>query len=269
MDETPVFKESDSKNLEYVRSIVLTRLKRQSTWQFLDDNWELQPFVSFETNQSHSRFLVLAQEILWQFIIQGIITPGKDASNRTLPFFRITDYGTEVLKHEKFIPHDPTSYLQDLRAVAKTSLGKVAIAYIEEALRCFTSGCHMASVLLLGVASESVFLELCEVVGSSLKDTRDQNKFATLRQVKEKHRWIVKKYSDLPGPTRHKQLPESLDITLPALFDLIRRQRNELGHPQENPPSVDREQAFVYFRTFPSYVRDIEAFAEYLKTNGL
>jgi len=146
-------------------------------------------------------------------LIQGVITPGTN-SNPTLPWFRITDYGQEVLKHEKFVPHDPTNYLGELRAAAKTIVGTVTIAYVEEALRCFTAGCHMASVLLLGVAAESVFLQLCEVVRSSLKDSKDQNAFDKLQQVRQKHRWIVEKYTLLPGKIRREQLPESLDITL-------------------------------------------------------
>ena len=123
--------------------------------------------------------------------------------------------------------------------------------------------------LLLGVAAESVFLQLCEVVRSSLKDSKDQNAFDKLQQVRQKHRWIVEKYTLLPGKIRREQLPESLDITLTSLYELIRRQRNDLGHPRQNPPVVDREQAFVFFRLFPSYVSDAEVFAEYCRSKGL
>jgi hypothetical protein len=270
MAEPPIFGQADFNNLELVRQIVFHRLRTDANWYQFDRSWgNTERFVRFADNQIRSRFVVLANEILWQLIIQGIITPGSDASNPTLPWFRITDYGQEVLKHERFIPHDPTNYLDDLRAQAKTTLGNVTIAYVEEALRCFTAGCHMASVLLLGVAAESVFLGVCEVVRSHLKDVKDQKAFDKLQHIRQKHRWITDKYLSLPGDARRKQLPDSLDITLTTLYELIRRQRNDLGHPQENPPAVDRERAFVFFRTFPSYVRDVEAFAEYIKTNGL
>lgn len=270
MVEPPVFGQADFNNLELVRQIVFYRLRTDANWHYFDYSWDrTDRFVRFGDNEIRSRFVVLANEVLWQLIIQGVITPGTDSSNPSLPWFRITDYGQEVLKHDRFIPHDPTNYLNDLHAAAKTTLGIVTLVYVEEALRCFTAGCHVASVLLLGVAAESVFLKLCDIVLSSLKDSKEQKAFQKLPNVRQKHRWLVDKYLSLPGEIRRKQLPESLDITMTSLYELIRRQRNELGHPQETPPAVDREQAFVFFRTFPSYVRDVEAFVAYCRSHRL
>jgi len=269
--KVPVFRQQDFNNLELVRQVILYRLKHDRNWTQFDYVWSnTGSYIEFESHPSRNRFVVLANEIMWTLLMQGVITPGKDAPNPTLPWFRVTDYGQKVLEAERFLPHDPTGYLEDLRASAKTALGQVTIAYIEEALRCFNVGCHLASVLLLGVAAESVFLSLCEIVRSSLQDPQDWGSFDRLDdKVKPKHRWIVKKYQDLPGAVRRNQLPESLDLTLTSLYDLIRRQRNDLGHPQEKPPDIDREQAFIFFRMFPGFVRDIEAFADYCKRNGL
>ena len=57
-------------------------------------------------------------------------------------------------------------------------------------------------------------------------------------------------------------------MTLTSLYDLIRRQRNELGHPQEKLPVLDREATFLYFRLLPGFVRDIDTFADYCQQNG-
>jgi hypothetical protein len=120
---------------------------------------------------------------------------------------------------------------------------------------------------MLGIAAEAVFLKLCEVVHSSLSPS-DQQDFNQKQWIKGKHRWVVRKYLDLPYGDR-SQLPESLDVTLTSLYELIRRQRNELGHPQQDPPELDREEAFVFFRLFPGFVRDVEAFAHFCQENGL
>jgi len=72
-----------------------------------------------------------------------------------------------------------------------------------------------------------------------------------------------------PSQVRRKQLPESLDVTLTSLGDLIRRQRNALGHPQQTLPTVDREMAFVFFRMFPEYVKALEEFAKFAQANAL
>ena len=210
---------------------------------------------------------MLANEIMWQLMFQGVILPGWDANNPQLPHFHVTDYGREVLQAGRFAPHDPAGYLEELAAAAKSVVGQASRAYVEESLRCFNAGCHVASVLLLGVAAEAVLLELCTVARSVVSGA-EQGKFDRLRGVKGRHRWIVSKYESLPR-ARRSGLSESLDLTLTSLYELIRRQRNELGHPQVVPPSMDREQAFIYFRLFPGFVRDVEGFAQDLQANGL
>lgn len=268
----PIFRDSDFDNLELVRQIVLYRLKHDHKWDQFDHIWSEQRtgrFVQFDPPRLRDRFVVLANEVMWQLLIQGVITVGVNASNPNLPFFRITDYGAKVLEAERFVPHDPTGYLEDLNAVIANTAIDVTVAYVEEALNCFNSGCHVASVLLLGVAAESVFNNMCDIVQKSLKKKAEQSKLDPQLPVKPRHRWIVQKYQALPKQIRKQKLPESLDMTLTSLYDLIRRQRNELGHPQNKPPELSREEAYVFFRLFPGFVTDSQAFADYCKKNGI
>ena len=265
------FTKEDFDNLELVRQIVLRRLK-EGGWDQLYQQWDehhASKYVKFEVPHLQNRFIVLVSEVMWQLIIQGVITPGKDAPNPELPWFRVTSYGKSVLEAERFLPHDPAGYLNDVRNVAKSEIGKAALPYLEEALRCFTSGCHIAAVLMLGIAAEAVFLGLCAVIETKLKNASERTKFEKLQWVKPKHRWVVDKYQALPASDRKAKLPESLDITLTSLYELIRRQRNELGHPSERMPAIGRELAFVHFRLFPAFIEDVEAFATYCKKHGI
>lgn len=268
------FTKDDFDNLEMVRQIVLRRLKedRRNFNQFYQE-WDARTerYVTFDEPRAQvsGRFYMLLDEVLWQLIVQGVITPGKDPSNPTFPWFRLTSHGKKVLEAERFIPHDPTGYLDEVKRVAKSVVGQAALTYLEEALRCFTSGCPLASVLLLGIAAEAVLLRLCEVARNALSDSKEQSNFDQLQWVKAKHRWLVDKYDSLPTQDRRAHLPESLEVTLTSLYELIRRQRNELGHPQEQPPAIDRELAFVYLKLFPSFIKDAEAFATYCENHSL
>ncbi len=144
----------DFDNLELVRSIVLRRLKEDRSWQQFYDNWDSRGAagrVEFAQNNHRDQFMVLVDEVMWQLLMQGVITPGINAHNPGLPWFRTTRYGKQVLEAERFVAHDPTGYLKELRASFNTIAPDVAVAYVEEALRCFTSGCHVAAVLLLGL----------------------------------------------------------------------------------------------------------------------
>ena len=45
--------------------------------------------------------------------------------------------------------------------------------------------------------------------------------------------------------------PENASIMIVAIYDLMRGQRNDLGHPCVLPPRVKREDAFVNLQIFP------------------
>lgn len=264
------FGQVDVTNIELVRQIVIRRLK-DGHWNQLYDEWnpnQVGQFVVFEPDHLRNSFIVLMLEVMWQLIIQGVITPGINAPNPALPYFRITSYGQKVLEEERFVPHDPVGYLIEIKKVTKTAVGQGALPYIEEALRCFTSGCNTAATMMVGIAAEAVFLGLCSVVAAKLKNAADQQALDRLQWVKPKHRWILDKFQALPQAER-KKLPESLDVTLTSLYELIRKQRNEIGHPSDKPPDISRDLAFVYLRMFPTYVSDAEAFASYCDANGL
>ena len=267
MDTIFKFGEADFGNLELVRQIVLNRLKKDTDWNQFDYTWD-QGWVDFEPQTVRPRFVTLANEIMWQLIIQGVLTVGMNSHNPNLPFFRITDYGDEVLKVDRFIPHDPTKYLYEIDSLKGTITSDVCISYIEEALRCFGSGCNAASVLLLGVATECAFNNFCVAITPHLKNPADASELDLKNQVRPRHRWLVNKFNALDRSTK-KSLSESLDVNLGALYDLIRRQRNDLGHPQSSPPDLSREQSYIFFRILPEYLRDMQEFADYCQKNGL
>lgn len=258
MPEPPVFTQDDVDNLELVRQIIVNRLKQDAGWDsFAPHCWDenAADWVIIALPSLRTRFIELANEVMWQLIIQGVISPGRDSYSIGPPFFHITSYGREVLQSEHVPPHDPTGYMKRLRELSRTAVTDVAIAYVEEALRCFMGGCPIAATLLLGVAAESVVLGLLDALEAAGRRPR-----RSARTIKPKHEWLVSQYKeDKAG------LPESLGFTLTLLYDMIRRQRNELGHPQEAPPNVSREEAYVYFRLFLEFVADAEALAAHFR----
>lgn len=265
MAEPLRFGPEDSGNLELVRQVLFRRLREDRSWaQFDHSGHGFDPYVEIHPSMQ-DRFQILSNQVMWELIIQGVLTPGLNAANPNLPWFRLTDYGREVLAADKFVPHDPTRYIAEVRSVARSTVKGVAFAYLEEALECFVRGVHVASALLLGVAAEAVFLDLCKVVSRSIRDPNERRHFDRLDSIRQKHNWIVQKYRNLPSDVRRSRLPESLDLTLGSLYDAIRRQRNDLGHPQEQLPKMSRDQAFVLFWIFPTFIGDVETFAAYIR----
>jgi hypothetical protein len=269
-----VFGDGQKDDINLVKEVFLQRLREDPSWSQVNEYDEgFGRYLSFPNATYQQQFSRLANEVFWELIGLGIVIPGSQFGGSTaganLPHFRVTQYGKRVLAAGRPIPHDPEGYLKEVRASAPSCVGEVALGYLEEALRCFSRQCYTACVLLIGVAAEAAFLDLCELVTKSIRDSGKREKFEKLGdRIKERHRWMVAQYDSLPARVRREQLPDGLDLTLGTLYDLIRRQRNELGHPQAVPPAVDREHAFVSFQLFMTYVRDAEVFAKFCQKNG-
>jgi hypothetical protein len=227
---------------------------------------EFDRYVEYDSEISQRRFNLLTMEVMWELIIQGVITPGLNLENPNLPFFHITEYGGKVIKEERFVPHDSSGYLDSSR---KIITDKIAMIYLEEALRCFTTGSYLASTILLGVASERLFLNFCEVLLDALIDSEERDAFVKICKnisMIAKIGWVRDKVEKIIKEDR-KSLPENTLITLLGICDFIRQQRNDIGHPQDDLYAPTRDDAFVNLRLFPEYCGTLQKIEVYLKHN--
>jgi hypothetical protein len=266
------FNPNEDGALEAVRTIVLERLRRDQNWNQLNqyDLSSFNPYVEY--SETHiavfQKFLIYVQDVFWELITQGVLAPGIALDMPNLPWFHITDYGRKVLKSEEPIPHDPTGYLQhcgkEIGAIDAT-----VEAYLRESLNCFVQGCYLASMMMLGIASERVFLLLCGALWDALAVKKEKSDFEAVLAcwaMKPKQDWVQKKFESLPKGVR-KQLPDNVGVMLTTVFDFIRVQRNDLGHPRQDPPSVGREEAFIYLRMFPRYYKTVNQAIRFLASN--
>jgi hypothetical protein len=258
-----------------VRQIVVERLRRDTSWSQLDstgDGFAL--YVEYvaqnepERQNGRHTLLFLAQEVFWQMVVEGILAPGMDSSNLKLPWFHITKHGREVLASSEPQPYDPTGYLARLRESVPTPDPTVT-AYLAESLETFRKANLVASTVMLGIAAERVFLLLCDSLATALSNAAEKSAFTKLLDrfpMKPKLDWVQNKLQQAqkqapPG------FPENATIMLVAIYDLMRTQRNELGHPREAPPSVQRQDAFVNLQIFPRYYEIAEEVRAFLASN--
>jgi hypothetical protein len=270
------FGDAEQNDISFVRQVVLHRFREDHGWNQAqahpDTRVGYATWVEFQSTRHYERFIELADTILWELITLGVILPGSGSggnpANFNLPSFRLTDFGRKVVEAASYVPNDPGAYLSASRACAPDLVTNVMQGYLEEALNCFARNCYAASLLLLGVAAEAGFLELCTLLTQCISDLNAQAKFKKIERVKDKHRWIVKRYDQLPANRKARDLPDGLDVTFSGIYDLIRRQRNALGHPQAVAPNIDREHAFAHFQLFLTYLRDAQALVKSCQTHG-
>ncbi len=264
------FDPEEEGGVETVRAIILLRLREDQSWNQFGQPQGFDKFVDYIGDADKGRLKLgsLYQDILWEFIIQGVIFPGINLSNSNLPWFHLTEYGRRVLEEGRYLPHDPTGYIKRFRTNV-INPDPVVVTYLTESLECFRRGNLIASIVMLGIASERMLLLLCSALLDSLSNGTEkeeaQNIFKSM-PIKPKLDWVTNKIENLQRG-KPRPLPDDVNIMLIAIFNFIRRQRNDLGHPQESPPEITREQAFANLEIFPSYCSMANQVVEYFHDN--
>lgn len=213
------------------------------------------------------------REILWQLIIQGIIVPGVGMGGATgeagLPFFQITDWGKRCLEIGEFLPYDTGEFIARLKSKVP-SVDQVVLLYLTEALQCFRAGTYLGSAVMVGVASEKILIVLRDAIQSALDTQQKKTKFSadtTGKSVKRLFEEIQKRLDPVLEQICSALNKEDINAELGGVFDLIRKTRNDAGHPTGR--SIEREEAFALLQLFPAYCKSSYDVIGWLKTNPI
>jgi hypothetical protein len=140
------------------------------------------------------------------------------------------------------------------------------LAYLSESLETFARGSHIAATVMLGIAAERVFLLLCDSLVAALQNGSEKARFQQIlerRVMKPKLDWVNQKFQSIHTPG----FPDNAAIMVTTVYDLLRFQRNELGHPRDTPPAITRADAFVNLQVFPRYYDVAESARHFLAAN--
>lgn len=210
----------------------------------------------------------LINEIIWSLIVQGVLSPGLDDNNQTLPFIHLTGYGRQCVAEDRILPHDPDGYLMEFQA-AVPSADPAVVEYVTEALQCFIHGLNRSAAIMLGGASEKAILTLIEAYAASIEDPNQKaatkNQIAKTPSIFRKYEVFEKQFpsfkSNLP-----RDLAENVDSLLRGVFDLIRNSRNDSGHPASGV-LVDRDTNYSHLKLFVPYCKRVYGLIDWLQHN--
>ncbi len=203
-------------------------------------------------------------EALWGLVGEGLIylDPAGQGSGTDNWQWRLSAAGIQVVSGGPWEPRDPEGYLRRLRRDIPNADAS-ALFYVEEALRAFNARCFLASSVMLGVASERVFLLLARAFAESRPETTTElvrlldNPGATyFRRFQEFRKRLEPLRSDLP--------PGLGDVlTLDAVGDLLRVTRNDAGHPTGR--DVDEDTARTHLQIAAVYLRKMTELRDHLE----
>ena len=153
------------------------------------------------------------------------------------------------------LPYDPEGYLKALKAKVP-EIDDVTFAYIGESIAAFNRRHLLSATITLGVASENLMLILIEAYTNWLKDPR-KTKF----QKHIEDRWIATQYREFKKEfvTDVKSLPKESqgdwEIYLDGIFNFVRLNRNDAGHPTGKELSA--KVVYANLQIFADYARYI------------
>lgn len=205
-----------------------------------------------------------AWEVLWGMTADGLIylDPNGQGSSTDNWRWRLSERGRAAATGGPWEPYDPEGYLTRLRRQIP-DLDLVALRYVQEALGAFNAGCFLASSVMLGVASEQVFIGLANSVVTAsdavpeLGGSADKLKQATNNPKQSQHTRFLELRKRLE-PLRPK-LPDDLgdNLTMDAVADLLRVTRNDAGHPTGR--DVDENTAYTHLQMAARYLEKMTA----------
>lgn len=210
----------------------------------------------------------IVQDIFWDLLIEGIVRPGlgDNTGNGNLPFFHLTGYGKEQVAHGKNSPHDPDGYLKSIQSIA--GIDPIIITYVNEGLHTFRIGCMLSSAVMLGCASERTFVCLLDAYLEALAHAKS---IAFKKRIEGK--FIKTQFDEF-----NKMLQGHLNALLPAdlkeglpnillgVFEMIRAERNDAGHPTGKIP--ERALVFANISVFRGYLKRVYDLIEWLNAQG-
>src|SRR5271157_986195 len=172
------------------------------------------------------------KHVVWDLIIARILIPGTPNSDQGWQFLSLTDHGLKVVSERHPVPYDPDGYLARLQP-ATGGLSPTILCYLQEALSTFRSSNYLASTVMLGAASEMLFIEVCTAIGEVIHDPEARSRFDDrtgpkrnmVDRVKAVTDWLSQKKAQLPPVW----LSPGRLLLINRIADQIRDRRNEAG----------------------------------------
>ncbi|MCZ6529279.1 MAG: hypothetical protein O6949_02965 [Chloroflexi bacterium] len=194
----------------------------------------------------------------------GYLAWGHDLANPAPPFCHITKRGRQTLSQMGRDPSNPDGYMQHLGTLG--SMSSTTEAYIREALATYSAGCAKATAVMVGVATESIILDLRDELISRLTSLGQ----APATKLSDwKCKTVLDAIANTLNPKKKSmppQLRESFESYWPAFTQQVRASRNEAGHPA-SIGAVGEEAGHASLLVFPELLRLNAQLVEWIKTS--
>lgn len=192
-----------------------------------------------------------------------------DYSNRYSTNWTIflTNSGLAAAQDQTINPDNSSEYLEILKNI-KPKPDAIVLQYVTEAVTCYKARCYLGCAVMLGVASESAFLNMAFSFGKWLKNENEKNRF--LQVIENKRQNYISKFNEFRKriekykPEIPDELSDGMALTFDSILDLLRIYRNEAGHPTGK--KISRDDAFISLQMFVRYLQKMYLFKDFFNS---
>jgi hypothetical protein len=192
----------------------------------------------------------LIRRTFWELYLQNVLAPApqcnvlEDYAHPAkhqdfwlhLDYVMLTPYGVQVLidSRDRIQVHDPDGYLANFWN-ASPSPDREMMRYLGECVSVFGAGHLLASVVLLGVASERLVEVLAETLRDALGDPKGTSwfgsKYSGKRDISVRFNSLSGKLMDEYGEALERnRLKQAFQGVVTLTFEEIRLARNDIAH---------------------------------------
>jgi hypothetical protein len=191
---------------------------------------------------------ILVHQAFWALVGNGLAMPGsRNGQDNNLPFICITDYGLACVQEDRQLPIDSEGFLEGMDLDA---IDDIIRLYVEEAVGTFSNRNYLAACVMAGSALERAILvmtqEYLQKIPGPMKAAYEKEVLSA-QKIKTRFDNFLE-FIDSNG--LKKALPratqETLDSLFPAIVNLIRITRNDVGHPTGREVERDEAEALIY-----------------------
>lgn len=250
----------------FKQQVALTKSNPNQMQQFqMGDIFSLFPYTQNVPQWEQQKIHSVAREVVQELINTGFLYPGTSGDqNSGYPWLTITEYGKEAFLKEDWLPYDPDGYIKALKAKIPT-MDDITLTYIGEAVASYNRRHLLSATLTIGVASENLMLLLIEAYANWIKDAgrkarflkKVEGKFIAV-QFKEFKKEFVADVRSLP-----KEFQSDWETYLDSIFNFIRLNRNDAGHPTGK--QFDAKVVYANLQVFAEYAQFISKLTQHLK----
>jgi hypothetical protein len=179
--------------------------------------------------------------------------------------YKLTKYGAEYIENNQAHIYDREGYITNLKTKIP-ELDETIEVYFDDALSTFRTNNYRASVILLGGASEKLIKLLRDSIISYMNEKGESPN-------KNLKGWTISAiFTGIKGyiTSNQKNIPNALvedfEEIITGVHLVIKKSRNEVGHPEIRYKNIGREDAKRYLLLFPDYCERVYKLIEYFKS---